>query len=177
VAAAVENDLLYGVNTPTREETGNAAAPAAIELLAQRYARGEIDDDEYFQRRACSTPPTQRVTRLIGLDRQVVPAPGSAPSLGPCRFQFPLSCRKCRTDEPRTATCDAYPAMNGATFYLIAPGQRGSAVLGRSGRAVYRCSEPRRRPGCRCQRLDGRCLLLESPPRPRSASARAQRSG
>ena len=27
-----------------------------------------------------------------------------------------------------TATSDAYPAMNGATFYLIAPGQRGCAL-------------------------------------------------
>ena len=26
------------------------AAPTAKELLAHRYARGEIDDDEYFQR-------------------------------------------------------------------------------------------------------------------------------
>jgi len=26
------------------------ATPTAKELLAQRYARGEIDDDEYFQR-------------------------------------------------------------------------------------------------------------------------------
>jgi putative membrane protein len=33
--------------------TGRNASPAtptAKELLAQRYARGEIDDDEYFQR-------------------------------------------------------------------------------------------------------------------------------
>ena len=30
--------------------SGPAATPTAKELLAQRYARGEIDDDEYFQR-------------------------------------------------------------------------------------------------------------------------------
>jgi putative membrane protein len=29
---------------------GPAVTPTATELLAQRYARGEIDDDEYFQR-------------------------------------------------------------------------------------------------------------------------------
>ena len=29
---------------------GPALTPTATELLAQRYARGEIDDDEYFQR-------------------------------------------------------------------------------------------------------------------------------
>jgi putative membrane protein len=29
--------------------TGPTATPTAKELLAQRYARGEIDDDEYFQ--------------------------------------------------------------------------------------------------------------------------------
>jgi putative membrane protein len=29
---------------------GSPATPTAKELLAQRYARGEIDDDEYFQR-------------------------------------------------------------------------------------------------------------------------------
>ena len=29
---------------------GPAVTPIATELLAQRYARGEIDDDEYFQR-------------------------------------------------------------------------------------------------------------------------------
>jgi putative membrane protein len=29
---------------------GPAVTPTAKELLAQRYARGEIDDDEYFQR-------------------------------------------------------------------------------------------------------------------------------
>ena len=29
---------------------GAAVTPTATELLAQRYARGEIDDDEYFQR-------------------------------------------------------------------------------------------------------------------------------
>jgi putative membrane protein len=30
--------------------SGPTARPTATELLAQRYARGEIDDDEYFQR-------------------------------------------------------------------------------------------------------------------------------
>jgi putative membrane protein len=30
--------------------SGPTATPTAKELLAQRYARGEIDDDEYFQR-------------------------------------------------------------------------------------------------------------------------------
>jgi putative membrane protein len=30
--------------------SGGTATPTATELLAQRYARGEIDDDEYFQR-------------------------------------------------------------------------------------------------------------------------------
>jgi putative membrane protein len=30
--------------------TAPRATPTAEELLAQRYARGEIDDDEYFQR-------------------------------------------------------------------------------------------------------------------------------
>jgi putative membrane protein len=30
--------------------SGPTATPTARELLAQRYARGEIDDDEYFQR-------------------------------------------------------------------------------------------------------------------------------
>ena len=30
--------------------SGFPATPTAKELLAQRYARGEIDDDEYFQR-------------------------------------------------------------------------------------------------------------------------------
>jgi putative membrane protein len=30
--------------------SGLTATPTATELLAQRYARGEIDDDEYFQR-------------------------------------------------------------------------------------------------------------------------------
>jgi putative membrane protein len=30
--------------------SGPTATPTATELLAQRYARGEIDDDEYFQR-------------------------------------------------------------------------------------------------------------------------------
>jgi putative membrane protein len=29
---------------------GPAVTPTATELLDQRYARGEIDDDEYFQR-------------------------------------------------------------------------------------------------------------------------------
>jgi putative membrane protein len=29
---------------------GPAVTPTAKELLAHRYARGEIDDDEYFQR-------------------------------------------------------------------------------------------------------------------------------
>jgi putative membrane protein len=29
---------------------GPAVTPTATELLAQRHARGEIDDDEYFQR-------------------------------------------------------------------------------------------------------------------------------
>ena len=31
-------------------QSGPAAKPTAKELLARRYARGEIDDDEYFQR-------------------------------------------------------------------------------------------------------------------------------
>jgi putative membrane protein len=30
--------------------SGPTAIPTAKELLSQRYARGEIDDDEYFQR-------------------------------------------------------------------------------------------------------------------------------
>jgi putative membrane protein len=30
--------------------SGPTVTPTATELLAQRYARGEIDDDEYFQR-------------------------------------------------------------------------------------------------------------------------------
>ena len=30
--------------------SGGMSTPTATELLAQRYARGEIDDDEYFQR-------------------------------------------------------------------------------------------------------------------------------
>jgi putative membrane protein len=30
--------------------SGPTATPTAKELLAQRYARGEIEDDEYFQR-------------------------------------------------------------------------------------------------------------------------------
>ena len=30
--------------------SGPAAPPSAKEVLDQRYARGEIDDDEYFQR-------------------------------------------------------------------------------------------------------------------------------
>jgi putative membrane protein len=36
----------------SRRTGGNRspATPTAKELLAQRYARGEIDDDEYFQR-------------------------------------------------------------------------------------------------------------------------------
>ena len=29
--------------------SGGMATPTATELLAQRYARGEIDDDEYFR--------------------------------------------------------------------------------------------------------------------------------
>jgi putative membrane protein len=46
VVALVALSRRTGPSGPT------AAPPTAKELLAQRYARGEIDDDEYFQRRS-----------------------------------------------------------------------------------------------------------------------------
>ena len=37
-------------STATRAQRKNPTPATAAEILAQRYARGEIDDDEYFRR-------------------------------------------------------------------------------------------------------------------------------
>jgi putative membrane protein len=37
-------------STATRAQRKNPTPGTAAEILAQRYARGEIDDDEYFRR-------------------------------------------------------------------------------------------------------------------------------
>jgi putative membrane protein len=37
-------------SSATRMQRKNPTPPTAAEILAHRYARGEIDDDEYFRR-------------------------------------------------------------------------------------------------------------------------------
>lgn len=44
--------LAAGVYFLRRRPTSASAAPSAEEVLAERYARGEIDAEEYRQRRA-----------------------------------------------------------------------------------------------------------------------------
>ena len=44
--------LAAGVYLLRRRPTGASEAPSAEEVLAERYARGEIDAEEYRQRRA-----------------------------------------------------------------------------------------------------------------------------
>jgi putative membrane protein len=57
--------------------SGGAATPTATELLAQRYAGGEIDDDEYFQRLSVLDSTRERTARPMELDSQPVwPLPG-----------------------------------------------------------------------------------------------------
>jgi putative membrane protein len=48
---------------PGRAAAGSISRPSAKELLDQRYARGEIDDDEYYRRLSVldSGEPTTRV--------------------------------------------------------------------------------------------------------------------
>ena len=48
---------------PGRAAGGGISRPSAKELLDQRYARGEIDDDEYYRRLSVldSTEPMTRV--------------------------------------------------------------------------------------------------------------------
>ena len=48
---------------PSRAAGGGISRPSAKELLDQRYARGEIDDEEYYRRLSVldSTEPTTRL--------------------------------------------------------------------------------------------------------------------
>jgi putative membrane protein len=41
---------VVAVLRPGRAAAGSISRPSAKELLDQRYARGEIDDDEYYRR-------------------------------------------------------------------------------------------------------------------------------
>ena len=41
---------VVAVLRPSRGAAGGSSRPSAKELLDQRYARGEIDDDEYYRR-------------------------------------------------------------------------------------------------------------------------------
>jgi putative membrane protein len=52
--------------TPTGRH-GPTTTPTAKELLAQRYARGEIDDDEYFQRLSVLDSNHEPARRIDGL--------------------------------------------------------------------------------------------------------------
>jgi putative membrane protein len=50
--AAVVALIIVVVTRGRNRVDKDATTPTAAEILAQRYARGEIDDDEYLQRRS-----------------------------------------------------------------------------------------------------------------------------